>query len=198
MHRQILAVALLAGAALPAAAQDRPTLFPTRDVTVTYRTLGAAQPGTPQSITMAWQAESQRFRSDLPGMGWMVADQRAGQGFLVMEQMRAVMDIPLGQAMAQHGPAATATFRREGTDTVAGHACTVWSYQDPQHGQGRACITADGVMLRAQGSQGGQSGGMEATQVAYGALDPARFQKPAGYQTMQMPGQGGAMRPPAR
>jgi hypothetical protein len=41
---------------------------------------------------------------------------------------------------------------------------------------------------------------MEATQVTFAAQDPRRFQRPAGYQTMQMP-QGmppGMMRPPGR
>ena len=42
-------------------------------------------------------------------------------------------------------------------------------------------------MLRAEGAHQGRRGGMEATQVSFGAQDPARFQRPQGYQTMRMP-----------
>jgi hypothetical protein len=42
-------------------------------------------------------------------------------------------------------------------------------------------------MLRAEGTSQGRSGGMEATRVDFAAQDPARFRRPAGYQTMQMP-----------
>jgi hypothetical protein len=200
MRRHALAATLLLGA-VPALAQDRPPIFPTRDVAVSYRFTGQSMPqGAPQGMTMSWQAATQMLRSDIPGMGWMVADQKSGRAFMVMEQVRMIMDIPLGQAMAQHGPSPNATFRREGTDRVAGLPCTIWSYQDGGN-QGRACVTADGVTLRAQGTHQGQSGGMEATEVRYGPQDAARFQRPAGYQAMQMPQgmpPGMAPRPPGR
>jgi len=185
--------ALLTLAALPALAQDRPPLFPTRDVTVTYRTLGEA--AQLPAITMSWHAAQQLMRSDMPGMGYMVMDQRNQRAFLVMEQARMIMDIPTQQAMQQAGPSPNATFRREGSATVAGHGCTIWAYQDGGN-QGRACVTQDGVMLRAEGSAQGRAGGMEATQVAFGPQDPARFQRPQGYQTMQgMPGAPGSQQP---
>ncbi|MGX9964378.1 DUF4412 domain-containing protein [Roseomonas sp. F4] len=183
MRVTLLAV-LLATATLPALAQDRPPLFPTRDVAVTYRVTGArAQAGLP-SMSIAWLAAQQTMRMDMGGMGYMVADHKAQRGFMVMEQMRMLMDIPMEQANT--GLPSGGTFRRTGSDTVAGHPCTVWSFQDGQN-NGTACVTADGVMLRAQGTSGGESGGMEATQVAYGTQDPARFRRPQGYQTMQMP-----------
>jgi hypothetical protein len=186
----------LASLAAPALAQDRPPLFPTRDVTVTYRFVGERPPQGVQNLTMSWQAATQMLRTDLPGMGWMVADQRSGKAFMVMEQMRMIMDIPLGQAMQQGALSPNATFRREGADRVAGLPCNVWSYQESGN-QGRACMTADGVMLRAEGTYQGQAGGLEATAVNFGAQEASRFQRPNGYQTMQMP-QGGAVRPPTR
>lgn len=191
------AATVLVAAALvaqPALAQDRPPLFPTRDVAVTYRTLGEA--AQLPAITMSWLAAQQLMRSDMPGMGYMIMDQRNQRAFMVVEQARMIMDIPTGQAMAQAGPSPNATFRREGSATVAGHACTIWSYQDGGN-QGRACVTAEGVMLRAEGTSQGRTGGMEATQVAFGPQDPARFQRPQGYQAMQgMPGMPGAGQPP--
>jgi hypothetical protein len=196
MRHTALAV-LLALAAAPALAQDRPPLFPTRDVTVTYRLTGGQSQAAPV-MTIAWQAASQTMRLDTSGMGgWMVADHRNQRAFMVIEQARMVMDVPVGQALQQAGQSATATYRRTGSDTVAGNACTVWSFQDGGN-SGTACVTADGVMLRAQGSSQGQTGGMEATQVVFGTVDPARFQRPQGFQTMPMPGASQAPRPPAR
>ncbi|NGM20907.1 DUF4412 domain-containing protein [Roseomonas stagni] len=197
--RRTLIAALLSLSAVPAVAQDRPALYPTRDVAVTYRVNGGqAQAAGMQSITIAWLAAAQAMRMDMGPAGYMVADHRNQRGFMVMQQARMIMDVPMQQAMQQYGPSENATYRRTGSATVAGHACTVWSYQD-RGNSGTACITGDGVMLRAEGTSQGQSGGMEATQVAYGAQDPSRFQRPQGYQSMQMPG-GGQMpmgRPPA-
>jgi hypothetical protein len=201
MRRRTVLPVLLSLAALPALAQDRPQLVPTRDVAVTYRFVGAGMPAdAPQTMQVAWLAAQGLMRSEVPGMGWMVVDRRGGRAFMVMEQMRMVMDVPNGapgQASAELP--ASASFRREGTATVASHRCTIWSYQDGGN-QGRACVTDEGVMLRAEGTSQGRSGGMEATQVTFAAQDPRRFQRPAGYQTMQMP-QGmppGMMRPPGR
>jgi len=65
----------------------------------------------------------------------------------------------------------------------------VWNYADTaQGGRATACLTTDGVLLRAEGAGWGQSGRMEATEVVYGPHDPARFRPPVGYQTMQIPG----------
>lgn len=186
--RRLVLTAFCAAAALPALAQDRPQMTPTRDVSITYRMIGGGDrpAGAPDSMTVSWQASTGRMRSDLPGMGWMVADHRAGKGFMVMEEARMVMDIPLGQATQQQGMPPNATFRRGGTERVAGLSCTVWTYQDGQS-TGRSCITADGVMLRAEGTHERQTGGMEATRVDYAAQSAARFERPQGYQSMQMP-----------
>jgi hypothetical protein len=100
--------------------------------------------------------------------------------------MRAILDVPMQQAAGMQRDLQNATFTRGGTAKVAGTDCTIWRYQG-QNQTGEACITADGVMLRAQGSSQGQQGEMEATRVAYGAQDPAQFQRPQGYQTMQVP-----------
>jgi len=186
MRHAALALLLFAS---PAMAQDRPPLTPTRDVAVTYRLLGGGGGGpmAQQGIVIAWNAQLGVMRSDMPGgLGWMVTDPKNGRAFMVMEQMRMVMDVPFGQMMQQYMNSPTATFRREGTDTVAGMSCTIWTVQD-QGSTGRSCITSEGVMLRAEGTHQGQSGGMEATQVAFGPQDPRRFQRPQGYQTMQTP-----------
>jgi hypothetical protein len=174
--------------AAPALAQGQPQMVPTRDVAVTYRVTGPATSGAGQlpELTMSWLASAAMLRMDIPGFGWTVVDQRNNRAFSVMEQMRMIMDVPPGQVLPGTGLPPGATFQRGATEAVAGLSCTVWTYQD-REGNGRACITADGVMLRGEGTRGGQSGGLEALRVAYGPQDPARFQRPQGYQTMQMP-----------
>lgn len=177
-----LAAALVLALAAPALAQDRPPLHPSRDVAITYRFIGDAAQGQMPEMQVSWLAAQRLMRAEMPGMGWMVMDHANQRAFMVMEQARVVMDVPLAQLAQQHGPPPDASFRRDGTATVAGLACTLWSYRDSRI-EGRTCVTADGVMLRVEGTSQGQRGGMEATQVAYGPQDPARFQRPPGYQS---------------
>lgn len=183
--RTTLAAALFA-AALPIAAQaqDRPQIFPTRDVAVTYRAAGQGQQA---ELTMLWSAASRLMRMNLPGgAGYIVADHQNQRGFMVMEAMRTVMDVPMAQAAGMQRDLENARFTRGGTEKIAGTDCTVWRYDGPSQ-SGEACITADGVMLRAQAAAQGQQGRMEATRVTYGVQDAAQFRRPQGYQTMQMP-----------
>jgi len=188
--RMILAAAI---AVLPIAAQaqERPQIFPTRDVAVTYAVSGQGQGA---EMTMQWLAAQKLMRMNMPGgMGYMVADHQNQRGFMVMEAMRAIMDVPMQQAAGMQRDMENARFTRGGTEKIAGTDCTVWRYQG-QAQSGEACITADGVMLRAQGTAQGQQGRMEAVRVAYGPQDPAQFRRPEGYQSMQVPqGVPGAM-----
>ena len=89
----LLAVLLAAPlAARPAAAQPAPSLIPTRDVAITYRTVGG--PGQTITMDMAWLAAEGLLRVTVPGVGWSVADHRAGTGFIVIEEGRRIMDMP--------------------------------------------------------------------------------------------------------
>jgi hypothetical protein len=181
--RTALAAALLT---LPVAAQaqDRPQIFPTRDVAVTYRVAGQGQQS---ELTMLWSAATRMMRMNLPGgAGFMVADHQNQRGFMVMEQMRTIMDVPMAQAAGVQRDFETARFTRGGTEKIAGNDCTVWRYQGASQ-SGEACITADGVMLRAQGAAQGQQGRMEAVRVVFAPQDAGLFRRPQGYQTMQMP-----------
>ena len=186
-YSRALALPLLACiAASPALAQDRPAMFPTRDVAVTYRT---SLEGRPAEMRMAWNAAQRRMRIEMPcGQGYLILDQQTGTGFVVMQQTRVIMDMPAGQEeAARFAPASqTARFTREGSDRVANLPCTHWKIED--RGEvGRACITADGVTLRAQPGGNGR-GEMEALRVEFAAQDPARFIRPEGFLNMQIPG----------
>ncbi len=183
--RTTLAAALIAAMPIAAQAQDRPQIYPTRDVAVTYRVSGGQVQGA--EMTMMWSAAQRLMRMNMPGgMGYMVADHQNQRGFMVMEPTRMIMDVPMAQAASYQRDLENARFTRGGTAKVAGTDCTIWRYEN--RGQsGEACVTADGVMLRASGNAQGQQGSLEATRVSYGPQDAAQFRRPQGYQTMQMP-----------
>ncbi len=179
-------LALLAGAA---AAQERPVFVPTRDVAVTYRV--TAGPGQGHELRMAWLVAERKLRVDAEGApGWSVIDQRARRMLVVMEQQRTVLEVPAntgpGGLSLPTEPPASARFTKDGTATVAGLRCTLWRYEDGDK-RGETCLTADGVMLRSSGGQGSRTGTVEATAVAYGPQDPARFRPPPGFRSMQVP-----------
>lgn len=178
---------LLALAAPPVAAQERPLLQPSRDVAVTYRVTSGEATG--RSLQMAWLAGARKLRVEAPGMqGFSVIDQKAQRMLLVMERERAVVEVPpaAGGTLLPTEPPANARFTRGGSATIAGLACTVWRYEDGQ-ARGETCLTADGVMLRSSGTAGERSGTVEAVSVAYGRQDPARFEAPAGFRSLALP-----------
>ena len=183
--RCFLAAVMAIALSLPAQAQEAPRLFPSRDVAVTYRVTSG---GPMQEVTMAWAAAARLMRIELPGMGYTIADFAGQKGFMVMQMPQPiVMDIPMAQAAAHMRALETARFTRLGADRVAGIACTNWRHESSQ-GSGTGCFTDDGVLLRSQGAAQGMQGGLEALNVTYGAQDVARFQRPAGAPSMQMPG----------
>lgn len=170
---------------LPALAQEAPRVFPSRDVAVTYRVSGASPM---QEITIAWAAAPRLMRVELPGMGYAITDFAGQKGFMVMQMPQPmVMDIPMAQAAGHMSALESARFTRLGADRVAGIACTNWRHDGPQ-GSGTGCFTEDGVMLRSQAAAQGMQAGFEALNVSYGPQDIARFQRPAGAPSMQMPG----------
>ncbi|GGC28271.1 hypothetical protein GCM10011504_03090 [Siccirubricoccus deserti] len=197
--RIVTAAVLLTALALPAAAQEKPLFKPTRDVSVTYRMTSGQGAGGTHEMRMSWLVAEQKLRVDMPGgVGWSLMDEAAQKMSMVLEAQRMVMEMPMrsssGGPLIPTRPPETARFSRGSTATIAGVPCTNWRYEDGGN-RGEACITADGVMLRSQGSYEGHSGSIEATQVTYGPQDAARFRLPQGYQAMQMPGgvPGGAM-----
>ncbi len=196
--RPLIPALLACLAALPAAAQDRPLLYPTRDVSVVYRLTGPQAEG--QEMRLSWLSAEQKLRTDMPGgMGWAVLDRRSRRVVMVMDAQRMVMELPLGAAGGPSlpEPGENARFTRGGNAVVAGHSCTLWRYQEGQN-SGEACITKDGVMLRSSGTYDGHRGGMEARQVTYGTQDATRFRPPEGYRVMQMPAGMPGLRQPGR
>lgn len=186
MIRRLATAAIFTALALPVLAQPA-NMRPTRDVTVTYRMSGMAG-APPQEMRMDFSPSTGRQRVDPPGgMQWILIDQRAQSAVMVIDAQRSTMAMPPATvaAMTQDAPAG-ATFTRKGSATVAGTACTEWEMAVGGM-QGTSCITDDGVLLRAVTATPNGAVTMEATQVTYGTIDPARLTVPSGYTAMQMP-----------
>ena len=121
---------------------------------------------------MRWQAATQRQRVDPPTEGlFILIDYRAGQMHTVRLSDRLVLEMTAP-------PSADGSYVRQGEDRVAGLACTDWEATASDGRNTVACITADGVTLRA--SSGGQTL-LTAVSVDYAPQDPAVFVTPSGF-----------------
>jgi hypothetical protein len=162
--------------------------MPTRDVQVRYQsedpTMPGASPGSPPRGDCASRRGAARGHA---------GGHRGGGAFSVLEAEREFHDLGriASVLVAPYQPTGSnRRLRREGTDRVAGQACTVWRI-DPPAGEEdevkRACITADGVPLRLVTGEGSEAEtDYVATEVSYAPQDPARFRVPQGYRPLNL------------
>lgn len=175
MTRLALALALLV---MPASAhaQDHPLTQPTRDVDVIYRVAG---PRTPLEQRLRWGISLGKLRVDPPSPGlYMVIDTRTHVIQTVREADHSVVQIDGGD-QALPGAAPPGRFSRGADAEILGLACTQWQTTDLSGRIVTICLTADGVMLRAE------SGGLvlvEATRVRFAPLGEAVFRVPTDYR----------------
>jgi len=189
-----LPVAALLACCGTAAAQDRPLVQPTRDVTVTYRVEDAAASVIPGGIDgplrLSWDAARQRLRAEAEGRPQAVlVDLPNRTATLLDDTMRAVVALPVRERDLQPLTLNGARLTRRGQDSVAGLACTTWDVQ-ASRGAGTVCLTADGVALRAEGAVDGRRGSFTATSVRYGGVGPGLFAVPPGYFSLNIPNFG--------
>jgi hypothetical protein len=170
-----------------AQAQDRPPLLPTRDVEVDYTTTAN---GHDNRLHMLFSAKGQHLRVEAAGQSsYVLIDGHAKRMNIVMDRQRSVMAMPFDpDHLTGFLLSESAHYTRGATATVAGLTCTTWTV-DTQQGKGTACVTDDGVILRARAagqSPTGESGTgvMEATAVHYGPQPESVFAVPAGYKVM--------------
>jgi hypothetical protein len=186
MTRLTLAAALLAAPVLVASARAAdpasPLIIPTRDVSVLYQ---ADQGGQTLQQRLRWDARDQLMRVDSPSPGlWMLVNYRNRQIYLVNDPQKSVLEMG-ATAGPLPGQPGGMNFTRQGTDQVAGLPCTNWAATDTQGQPTLACLTDDGVLLRAMR---GRLVLIQAQQVAYSPQDPAEFKLPDGYAHAQAPG----------
>ena len=192
---------LLTLAAVPAraAVADHPPFLPTRDVAVTYRVQGdgANQPEQARDVSVHYSAETARVRIDTPELGFLIADLDSKRVQIGMGRAHMYMELPFDPARAGAFMLNDRmTFAKRGSDTVVGLSCTVWDIRS-ERGSGSACITGDGVVLRAQGGGAQGAGSLLATSVKYGLQPASLFVPPPDYQKMEMPARIPGLAPPS-
>jgi hypothetical protein len=185
----LLILALLALTA-PAWAEATPMIHPSRDVAVEYRSSGtphgpAAAPGA--VVTMRFSSKSGRIRIDgASGRGYAILDPGAGEMTMVMEERHMYVERAADPGMIAMFKATNGSFKKIGSDTIAGVACTIYDATFNEHA-GQVCLTDDGVMLRARSTDADRQRELEAVTVTYADQPANLFEVPAGYQKLEMP-----------
>jgi hypothetical protein len=175
-----------------AASGDHPPYVPTRDVVVVYRMVSDTAIGgipVPQSdrITFAYSSQSGRMRVDTGEDDYTIIDRGADRLYVVSPARRAVR---VQRAVSSGTPEFLmrdgATYKRAGSETIAGLPCTVWRIQRDEP-EATSCVTLDGVVTRYVTNDPGLTHtSVEALSVVYVATPAVRFEPPPGYQGMEM------------
>ena len=182
--------ALLGLAALPVVALAQPVVEPTRDVVVTYHIIGdqMGRSDGPKidTVTIGYSAGGNRTWIEPGGSSMrMIADKTAGRMFVIMLDRHMYMEMPYDPHKAMTFSAENARFSKTGTATIAGISCTTYDVQS-QRENDSACLTGDGVLLKAVTKDPRHPHTLEATAVRYGAQPAAAFAPPDGFQKMDM------------
>jgi hypothetical protein len=189
----LMAAVFAPAVAASGAAQGQPLLIPGRDVSVLYRLGGAAADqipgGAPDGVRLLWDAAGQRLRAEPVGRPM----------YALTDLQRRVADIVFAaqnsyiEARIKGGDPQTllagrdVRFARIGEQHLLGMACTNWAIHS-QKIDGTGCVTADGVILKAEGTIDGQPGRVTAESVSYGKLPDSDFVPPDGYARLALPG----------
>lgn len=202
-----LALLMAVAGGQPVTAQERPTILPTRDVAVTYRATGAVQgQQQQQDLKVSFTSGGRLMRVEGSGGpdgggrnagSYVIVDHNTQRMTMVMAQDRRFMEMPVNNAFSRGFLLSdTMKFARRGGEAIAGLKCTVWDITSAD-GNGNACITEDGVMLRGNGLDG--KGAIVATGVTYAPQPAAGFKPPADFSKLEMPtGMAPGGRPPGR
>lgn len=177
---------LLHGSAVFAA--DHPVLAPTREAAVTYRLTGASQTNGATTMRVTY-ADHGRVRMDffhfLQGtvpFGSLIFDPPDDRVITLLPERHGYLQRDVGKL---YNPGIMLTermnFTRQGGTTVAGVQCTDWTVSNGAAGEGTACVTDDGLVLRATRSKPVE-GSMEALDVKYGPPPADTFTPPADYK----------------
>ncbi len=178
----------------PGLASAQPRLVPQGDVDAIYHLSGAAAEqipgGAPGGVRLRWDAQGQRLRAEpVGGAAYAITDLQRRVADIVFPGQSAVLELPLRDGDPQALLAGSdARFTRRGVSHVLGMECTDWTIK-ARHVDGVGCVTADGIVLRAEGSFDGRPGSAVATAVTRGPVDPAAFRTPD--QFFRLPLMGG-------
>jgi hypothetical protein len=181
----IVLITGLIGPGLDARAQDRPVMAPSRDVTVTYALTGGAQNQGATTMRVTYADGNKRVRMDLlafpdakVAFGSIIFDTVANEVLSLLPDQQAYYVLP---AAGKANPGLLLNdkmqYIRQGKETIADLPCTDWMVSNGTDFQGTACVTADGVALRATRTLP-KPGTMEAVKVSYGTPPGDTFKPP--------------------
>lgn len=166
--------------------QAEPMPRPAADYAATAKTTGDGP-----DLKLAHADGRVRLDMTLPSVGASVTglvDTKRGRMVMMipgMDRMAVEIELPEAFSFARLPPEGT----RLGTDTVAGEACDLWRTagkvgSDPVE----ACITADGIVLRANATVNGSPRRVfEVLELTRGPQDPALFEVPKGVKVTKVP-----------
>jgi hypothetical protein len=188
MLKNILTSAMLL-AAVPASAQDRPSILPDRDVAVEYLSRGmiAGPAGElANTVMVRFERDTGRLRIDGPyGRFYAIVNVDSGRMIIVMPEQRLFAEQAADRdimAVFRQGLA----FTRVGDEMIAGRHCTVYDTSVNDH-SGRVCLTEDGVLLRAVVADPDRRPELKAVRVTYARQPEGMFQIPAGFRRLDVP-----------
>jgi hypothetical protein len=180
---------------------DLPPGFP--KMTASYRAVYKADLGQAGVKDVAIEANGARqFRFEMPHINAARAEAGARMiGVIDDAQKRAViyvegpdiqkvaMKLPQEKSLLESFLAWTnkdgATPAKVGSDRIAGLDCDVWESADGDDAPQQACITRDGIILRA-GAKDAPTPEIEAVKVDKGRIPADRFGVPDGYEVVDM------------
>lgn len=194
MKRSLLALLAVSGMGLLVSgkALAQPSLVPDHDADILYRLTGAAADqipgGAPDGVRLQWDAAGQRLRAEPVGRAaYTITDLRRRITDVVFNGQNAVLELPIRGGDPQALIAGNDVhFTRKGTSRVLGMECTDWAVQSRKLDV-TGCVTADGLVLRAQGVFSGQQGTATAVSVSRASVPAAAFQLPEGAARMALP-----------
>lgn len=191
-------------------------------------TMNVSDTGKPPH-TIVYDVKGTKMRFDAPsdaareGGGYMIFDSAAKKMTTVTDAKKMAFTIDMNKAPSADPTAASAKkpmIDKTGkTDTVAGYSCEIWNVSEDadkaevcvakgiafpmmgRHATGWQSELNDAFPLRAitKDATGTEKARMEVTKIEKKTIDDARFEVPAGYNTMSMDdmmkGLGAGMRP---
>jgi hypothetical protein len=179
--------ATLAGSVGGAQAQDKPALAPTRDVQVRYRLTGSNRVSNAEAMKLSFSDKDRKVRVDLfrpedakAAFTSIIYDQPANHVLTLWPEKYLYFEVPAaGKANPGLMLGDMMQYTRLGTATVLGEHCTEWHVSNGSEDKGTACVTDDGVVLRAS-RPAPLTGGIEATSLLYETPPDSIFQPDPG------------------